>query len=143
MELTVKDEELIEILRRDARCSVSELARRMRVSRAAIQQRLAKLEDNNVIDGYTIVLADDFLKSQIRALIMIKYPPNMRTQIEYELEDIRELTALYSISGVFDMAGVLSAGSMGRLDEVIDKIGSLEGIEQTMSSIILSTKIMR
>jgi len=143
MNLTDKDEILIEALRRDGRKPLSVLARQMGVSRAAIQQRLTKLEDGGAIDGYTVVLSDQYLKNRVRALIMIKFPPNMRAQVEYELEGMQELTALYSISGMFDMAGVLSAASMAKLDQIIDAIGTLEGIEQTMSSIILSTKIMR
>jgi len=143
MKLTDKDQTLIDLLRRDGRRPLSVLARQMGVSRAALQQRLTKLEDGGAIDGYTVVLSDQYLADQVRALIMIKFPPNMRAQLEYELEDMPEVTALYSISGVFDMAGVLAAGSMAKLDRVIDLIGNLAGIEQTMSSIILSTKITR
>ncbi len=143
MNLTGKDELLIEILRRDARCSISEIARQMGVSRSAVQQRLTKLEDNGTIDGFTVVLSDSYLESQVRALIMIKFPPNMRAQVEHGLAGLPEVTALYSISGTFDMAGVISAGSTAQLDKVIDRIGSLKGIEQTMTSIILATKIMQ
>jgi len=53
------------------------------------------------------------------------------------------LTALYSISGEFDMAGMVCAPTMGERDAIIDKIGCIEGIDKTMSSIILSTKIDR
>ncbi len=143
MKLTDKDEILIEALRRDGRKPLSVLARQMGVSRAAIQQRLTKLEDSGAIEGYTVVLSDQYLENRVRALIMLKFPPNMRAQLEYELEDMPEVTALYSISGVFDMAGVLAAASMAKLDQVIDIIGNLDGVEQTMSSIILSTKIAR
>ncbi len=143
MKLTDKDETLIELLRRDGRKPLSALARQMGVSRAALQQRLTKLEDGGEIEGYTVVLSDQYLENRVRALIMLKFPPNMRAQLEYELEGLQEVTALYSISGVYDMAGVLAAASMAKLDQVIDTIGNMEGVEQTMSSIILSTKIMR
>jgi len=143
MDLTDKDERLIALLRVDGRLSVSEIARRLSVSRTAAQMRLQKLERNGVIEGYTVTLSAQYLQNRVRALVMIKFPPGKRAGIEKSLNDIAEVKALYSISGTFDLAAIISSGSMARLDATIDKIGLLEGIGETMSSIILSTKIDR
>ena len=143
MEIAGQDEQLVGLLRENGRVSVSEIARKMSVSRTAAQMRLQKLERNGIITGYSVKLSADFLENRVRALVMIKFPPAKRAGIEKALLAIKSLTSLYSISGVFDMAGVISAPTMGQLDEIIDKIGCLEGIDETMSSIILSTKIDR
>jgi len=143
MNLSSKDEQLIILLRENGRLSVSEIARKMSVSRTAAQMRLQKLVRNGVIEGYSVKLSSGYLENRVRALVMIKFPPIMRASIENELFAIKTLTALYSISGEFDMAGMVSAPTMGELDTIIDKIGCIEGIDQTMSSIILSTKIDR
>jgi DNA-binding Lrp family transcriptional regulator len=143
MELGEKDQQLIGLLRENGRLSVSEIARKMAVSRTAAQMRLQKLERNGVIDGYSLRLSPTYLKNRVRALVMIKFPPGRRAEIEAALAEIPQLTSLYSISGKFDMSAVISAPSMGELDTTIDKIGCLEGIDETMSSIILSTKIDR
>lgn len=142
-ELNDKDEHLIDLLRQNGRISVSEIARRMNLSRTAAQMRLQKLERNGVIEGYSVVLSAHYLEKQVRALVMIKFPPGMRAGIEKSLGNMPQVTSLYSISGAFDLAGVISAASMGELDATIDQIGCLEGIGETMSSIILSTKIDR
>ncbi len=143
MDLNDKDEQLIGLLRENGRISVSEMARRLSASRTAVQMRLQKLERNGVIAGYTVRLSSSYQEKRVRALVMIKFPPGTRAKIETELSAIMQLTSLYSISGAFDMAGVISAPSMSELDVIIDKIGCLEGIDETMSSIILSTKIDR
>jgi len=143
MDISEKDEQLIALMREDARLSVSEIARRLSVSRTAAQMRLEKLERNGVIDGYSVRLSSNFLKDRVRALVMIKSPPANRSRIEKALSDIAHLTSLYSISGVFDLSAVVSAQSVGELDKVIDEIGRLDGVTDTMSSIILSTKIDR
>jgi len=143
MNLSSKDEQLIILLRENGRLSVSEIARKMSGSRTAAQMRLQKLVRNGVIEGYSVNLSSGYLENRVRALVMIKFPPIMRASIENELFAIKTLTALYSISGEFDMAGMVSAPTMGELDTIIDKIGCIEGIDQTMSSIILSTKIDR
>lgn len=138
-----KDDQLINLLRENGRMSVAEISRRMNVSRTAAQMRLQKLERNGTIKGYSVALSPHYLKTRVRALVMIKFPPNKRSQIEAELSDISYVTSLYSISGSFDLAGIVSAPDMESLDNIIDTIGCLEGIDETMSSIILSTKIDR
>ena len=143
MDISHKDEQLISLLRENARLSVSEIARRLSVSRTAAQMRLEKLERNGVIDGYSVRLSAKFLKDRVRALVMIKSPPGNRAKIENALSKMRQLTSLYSISGVFDLYAVISAPSVGELDSAIDEIGRLDGVDDTMSSVILSTKIDR
>lgn len=143
MEISDKDEQLISLLRENARLSVSEIARRLSVSRTAAQMRLEKLERNGVIDGYSVRLSERFLKDRVRALVMIKSPPGNRTKIENALSEIPQLTSLYSISGAFDLSAVISASSVRDLDAAIDEIGRLDGVDDTMSSVILSTKIDR
>lgn len=138
-----KDEELIALLRANARTPVSELARRLGVSRTTAQARLEKLERNGTIEGYSLRLSERYRREQIRALVMIKSPPADRARIEEFLRTRSELRALYSISGVFDFAAVVSAKSVEDLDRSIDAIGNIEGVVDTMSSIILSTRIGR
>jgi DNA-binding Lrp family transcriptional regulator len=105
--------------------------------------RLEKLERNGVIDGYSVRLSAKFLKDRVRALVMIKSPPGKRSKIENALSKMRQLISLYSISGAFDLYAVISAPSVGELDATIDAIGHLDGVDDTMSSVILSTKIDR
>ena len=143
MELSSKDEHMIMLLRENGRLSVSELARQLSVSRTAAQMRLQKLERNGVIEGYSVRLSDEHAKNRVRALVMVKFPPGKLADIQLALTKILHITTVYSISGPFDLAAVITAPSMGVLDEVIDQIGCLEGIDDTMSSIILSTKIDR
>jgi len=143
MDISDKDQQLISLLQGNARLSVSEIARRLLVSRTAAQMRLQKLERNGVIDSYSVKLSARFLKDRVRALVMIKSPPANRIKIEMALSKIPQLTTLYSISGAFDLHAVISATSVAELDAAIDTIGRLEGVDDTMSSVILSTKIDR
>ena len=141
--LTEKDLTLITLLKENGRMSVADLARKLNVSRTAAQARLEKLENNGTIAGYSLRLGQEVSAHQVKALVMIKAPPRVRTSVEAHLKKIHALSALYSISGAFDLACVLSAQSVSALDHVIDVIGNIEGVTDTMSSVILSTKIDR
>ncbi len=143
MDLTVKDEHLIALLRENGRLSVSALARKLHCSRTAAQMRLQKLERNGVIEGYTLRLSSAHAKNRVRALVMVRFAPAKLKSIEQALSEILAITTVYSISGPYDLAAVVSAPSMETLDAVIDEIGCLKGIDDTMTSIILSTKVDR
>ena len=92
-----KDEQLIGLLRENARLSVSDLARRLNVSRTAAQVRLEKLERSGVIAGYTVRLSEQSLAKRVSALVMIKSSPSNRFAVEKILSKFSNLTTLYSI----------------------------------------------
>ena len=54
-----------------------------------------------------------------------------------------QVRVLHSVSGDVDLIAVAAAASVAEMDEVIDRIGVLDGVERTTSSIILSTKFER
>ena len=55
--MTPKDRQLIDLLRANARESVSALARKLGVARTTVQERLRRLEESGTIAGYTVRMA--------------------------------------------------------------------------------------
>ncbi len=137
------DRALIALLREDARASTAELARRLGVSRTTVQSRLERLERSGVIAGYSVKLSADYEKNLVRAHILVTALPKLSASVEAVLRRIPEVRTLHSVSGSFDMIIVVEAPSVRDLDILIDRIGALEGVERTLSSIILSTRIDR
>lgn len=137
--LTEKDEELLSILRVNARASVSDIARATGVSRTAIQNRLNKLENNNVIKAYSVVLGNDYTSQLVSANVSLKVNPNLRQNICIALRKIHQISGIFSISGEYDLLVTIQANALEKLSEVLNMVCSLEGIERTNSSIILDT----
>jgi DNA-binding Lrp family transcriptional regulator len=138
-----QDEHLLALLRDNARLSTSELARQMGVSRTTVQNRLERLEREGVIAGYTVRTGEAYERSLIRAQVMITVAPKKAGGVVAALRKIDEVRKLHSVGGSFDMIADVAARDVGALDEIIDSIGALDGVERTMSSIILSTRIDR
>lgn len=137
--LTEKDEELLSILRVNARASISDIARATGVSRTAIQNRLNKLENNNVIKAYSVVLGHEYTNQLVSANVSLKVNPNLRNTICIALRKIHQISRIYSISGEYDLLVTIEANALEKLSEVLNTVCSLEGIERTNSSIILDT----
>jgi DNA-binding Lrp family transcriptional regulator len=74
---------------------------------------------------------------------MIKVGPKESRAVTAALRAISQVRVLHSVSGDADLIAVAATGSVAEMDEVIDRIGALDGVERTTSSIILSTKFER
>ncbi|MGE7472267.1 Lrp/AsnC family transcriptional regulator [Bosea sp. NPDC003192] len=143
MPIDPTDRHLLTLLTENARAPVAELGRKLGLSRTTVQSRIERLERRGVIAGYTARLSEDYEKGQVKAHVLITALPKLAGRVEAELRRIPEIRTLHSVSGQFDMIAVVVAPSIGELDGLIDRIGALEGVERTMSSIILSTRIER
>ncbi|MDR6869268.1 DNA-binding Lrp family transcriptional regulator [Bosea sp. BE125] len=143
MTIDQTDRLLLVLLTENARAPVAELGRKLGLSRTTVQSRIERLERRGVIAGYTARLSDDHEKGLVKAHVLITAMPKLAPKVEAELRRIPEVRTLHSVSGHFDMIAIVVAPSIGELDQLIDRIGGLEGVERTMSSIILSTRIER
>ena len=137
------DRALLALLRENARAPTADLARRLKLSRTTVQSRLARLERERVIAGYTVTVDDEAEAALVRAHVLITLEPRMAAPIEAALRRIAEVRTLHSVSGPFDLIAIVAASSIGGLDRLIDRIGALDGVERTTSAIVLSTRIQR
>lgn len=143
MPISEKDRALLSLLAENARVPVAELARRLGLSRTTVQARIERLEADGVIAGYGIRLSDSYLSGLVRAHVLITIAPKALAGVTAALAAIKEVTTLHSVSGSFDLIAILTAPSIADLDRLIDGIGALDGVERTLSSVILSTRISR
>ena len=138
-----KDRQLIEILKTDGRISITDLAKRLGVSRTTAQQRLNRLEESHLISGYTVKLDQSYVKSGIHAYINIKTDPNNTHQIVTSLTTISSIELLQSVSGKMDLIAIARVDTSTQLDALLDQISEITGIVSTETSLVLSTKFDR
>jgi DNA-binding Lrp family transcriptional regulator len=137
------DERLLSALRENGRASTAKLARLVGRSRTSVQSRIERLEKQGVIAGYSIRLAPELGLGAVRAHVMIKVGPKEVRAVTAALREISQVRLLHSVSGDVDLIAVAATASVAEMDQVIDRIGALDGVERTNSSIILSTKFER
>ena len=137
------DRRLLSLLRENARASTAALARELKVSRTTVQSRIARLERSKVITGYTVRTSEAHERGTIRAMVMITVAPKQSASVEAAVRRMPDVRALHSVSGPFDMIAEAATPSIGDMDALIDRIGALDGVERTTSSVILSTRIDR
>lgn len=142
-QLSEKDRELIELLRLNAREPVASLARKLKVSRTTVQDRLRRLEDTKVIEGYALKLAEGAAAGGIRAFVTIEVEPRRTQDVTRSLAKLPQVVSLHTVSGKFDLIAVVAAPDADGLDGVLDRMGEVPGVTGTELAIILSTKLDR
>lgn len=143
IQLSEKDRELLALLGANARMPVSTLARKLSLSRTTVQARLERLEREGVIAGYGVRLSEAYASGLIQAHVLITLAPKALAQVTAALERIQAVTTLHSVSGSFDLIAIIAAPTIADLDRAIDEIGTLRGVDRTVSLIVLSTRIAR
>ncbi len=137
------DNRLLSLLRMNARMSVSDLARALQVSRTTVQTRLKQLESNKVIAGYTIQYGSDYRKQLISAQVLIKATQKLTDKICASLKQFPQVSALYVISGDYDLIAVITVASIEEMNTFLDRVAGLAGTERITSCVILETKFVR
>jgi len=131
---------LLNQLKQDVRASISDLARKLNISRATVQARIAKLEKSGVIKAYTLELGSEYLQNFITAHVLIAVQQKLSSQVTAELLRIEQVTEVHAISGDYDVIAVIKAKNTEMLSHILDDIAMLDGVERTNSSVILETK---
>jgi DNA-binding Lrp family transcriptional regulator len=134
------DRQLIAELRTNARAPVAALAKKLRVARGTVQNRLNKLEKGGTILGYTVRLRPQTEVHRIAALMTIAVEGNRASQVIHTLKGDPAVTELHSTNGRWDLVAELRADTLEAFDQVLARIRLVEGISGTETSILLSSQ---
>jgi DNA-binding Lrp family transcriptional regulator len=133
------DRELLSLLRDDARMSVAAMAKTLKVARGTVQNRLARLEADGTIVGYTVKLRPQSDDQRIRALMTVAVEGNRTDEVLRALRGDPAVCALHTTNGRWDIVAELRTESLEAVDKVLGRIRLIDGISNTETSLLLST----
>ncbi len=133
------DQRLISLLRANARIPVASLAKQLGVSRGTVQNRMAKLEADGTIVGYTVRLKPDVQEQPIRAFMTIAADGNQVDSVIKTLRGDPAVASLYSTNGRWDVVAELRADSLAAFDRVLARVSRTPGVTSSETSLLLST----
>ncbi len=133
------DHRLIALLRADARASVASLAKKLGVARGTVQNRMARLEADGTIVGYTVRLKPDVQEQSIRAFMTIAAEGNQVDAVVKTLRGDPAVASLHSTNGRWDLVAELRADSLASFDRVLARISRTPGVSSSETSLLLST----
>ena len=136
------DHHILDILKTNARCSVSDIAREVSLSRSAVNERIKKLESDKVIKGYCALVAEPNQTKNVCAYISLKFDLSVSAHscesYASQIYGIDGVQWCHSISGETDMILYLEVESMERLNQVRDQIRSYSDLRHLMTHTVLT-----
>src|SRR5271166_571668 len=122
------DRQLLSLLRDNARMSVAAMAKTLGVARGTVQNRLARLEADGVIAGYTVRLKLPAEDQRIRALMTVAVEGNRTDEVLRALRGDPAVCALHTTNGRWDIVAELRSESLEAVDRVLGRIRLIDGI---------------
>ena len=116
-----------------------ELAKKLKVSRGTVQNRIEKLVTTGAILGFTIRAHEGLSQDQVRAVMMIEVTGRSTSQVIRHLRGIPELIKLHTTNGKWDLVAEITTDSLVEFDRILRIVREIEGIIASETSILLST----
>lgn len=133
------DHRLLRLLTKDARTSATVLAQKLSVSRGTIQNRIDRLQHQDVIRRFTVELSAGETDTQVSAFTLIRLKAGDGKVTLQSLRRIPAILDIHTLSGSFDLVAEVRASSLTNLDGVLDRIRALPEVAETQSHIRLSS----
>jgi DNA-binding Lrp family transcriptional regulator len=133
------DQRLIALLRADGRAPISQLATALHVSRGTAQNRLDRLIQAGIIQGFTVRVRKDIDERLIRALTTIQLAGKATAAVIARLRGIPEIRALHTTNGTWDLIAEIGVDTLPDLDRVLGTIRAIDGIRGSETSILLTS----
>jgi Lrp/AsnC family transcriptional regulator, leucine-responsive regulatory protein len=136
------DRRLLAELQADARVTQVALAARVGLSRSAVQERIARLEREGVIQGYTVRLGDPGARAGLRAYLLIKGGASHDRAVKL-LQGFPEVKVADSVSGDIDLILQIQAERIEDVNRLRDEVARLPGVLSTQTLLVMNPRFDR
>lgn len=132
------DYKILRCLKLNARCKASDISKEINLSVSAVIERIHKMEKNNIITNYTIIVNQKELDHDVSALMEISLEhPKYYESFTKAIELNNNIVSSYYLTGDYDFMLKIICKSSDHLEEIHREIKSLEGVSTTKTHFIL------
>ena len=137
-------QEVLEILKRNARTSVEDIARETGLTPEAVAEAIAGYEKSGLIRGYRAIVNDDRPEDErVTAVIEVKVQPEREggfDRVARRIARFPEVVNMYLMSGKFDLLLFVEGDSLKKVASFVSqRLAPLEGILSTGTHFMLRT----
>jgi DNA-binding Lrp family transcriptional regulator len=137
------DKRIVRELQRNAREATSNIAARLDVARSTVHERIARMEREGIITGYSVVLSQNPSLDKVQILVMMKIQQQESRRIMQRLSQYPEIRVCLSVSGEYDLFISAEAPRIEDLDVLIDELTEIPGVLRTNTMVVFNRKFDR
>jgi Lrp/AsnC family transcriptional regulator for asnA, asnC and gidA len=128
---------LIKELQMNGRASYSKLSKKIGMPSSTIHDKVKRLISIGIIKGYTIIIDKEKIGLNNVAIIGVETGAKQFRDVAKSLCEIREIAEVYGTTAEFDLMVKVRASSREELSDVLNRIRSLDGVDDIYVSSIL------
>lgn len=137
-----KKEQLVNILRQDARLANKQIATMMSISEQEVAKLISELEESGLIIGYTAIInEEEFDRNSVTAYIEVRVSPEVNCgydDVAAVIAQYPEVSSVYLMSGGYDLAVTIKGTNLRDVAMfVTDRLAPLDGVLSTTTHFIL------
>ena len=135
------DLQILSELSEDASISVPKLSKKIKVNPSVVYSRIKRLVKRKLIERFTIVVNDQELGYQVKALAGLNMDSKQRDNVIDELLKIDGVREIAEVTGRFDILVTMYAKTLDEMHKLIsNKIGRIQGVISSESFIEMKTR---
>jgi len=135
------DLQILSELSEDAAISVPKLSKKIKVNSSVVYSRIKRLVKRKLIERFTIVVNDQELGYQVKALTGINMDSKLRDNVIDELFKVNGVREIAEVTGRFDILVTMYAKTLDEMHKLVsDKIGLIDGVNSSESFIEMKTR---
>lgn len=118
------DVRILQALQADSRISIRELSKRINLSPPAVTERVRKLEEHNIIEGYTINISKKELGLSVDCIVAVTMRDGQYERFKRFIKDYKYSDWCYRIAGAACFIVKLSVPSLADIEQFIDAVSA-------------------
>lgn len=131
------DAKLLSLLKQNSRATLGEIATQLDISKTAVKKRLERLVQQGVIKRFTIEYS---LTDEVKVLILVKVMPGHNVpEVAEKIYNMKMAESIYEVTGDYDIAVIARLPNINMVNDLIDRIRSVEGVATTNTHIVLKS----
>lgn len=139
VDLDGNDLKILKELQEDGRMNYAEISRRTGIPSSTVYDKITKLVDKGVIKKFTVILDGEKVGFVVSALIGVETGAELYGNVAKELCQLPELVRVYGSTAEFDLMAKVRTTSLKRLNEILNRIRSIKGVDDIFVIPILET----
>jgi len=139
MVLNETDMKILQILLEDARFSSRQIAKKVGVSVGTVLSRIKKMEDDQLIKGYSVIINHEKLGYELTVVMEVTVSKGRLVEMENEIAKISNVCSVYDVTGLTDAFIIAKFKSREELGRFTKRLLALPYIERTNTHVVLTT----
>lgn len=134
------DLQILNILQEKARIPNAEVARQVGMAPSAVLERIRKLEERGIIEGYEVRLNPEPFGQGLTAFVSVAANRAGNGRLAGELAAVSGAQEVHQIAGEDGYLVKLRIAGTAELGRILrDEIGAIQGVNSTRTQIVLNT----